>query len=121
MIAIMSTGDELVDIREGQSKVDSSTAKERWTGVWDTNRPSLQAVLESMGYEVMDLGIVGDTYVFSICWRASLRPYSRPDAHMKTLTNGLSYADIILTTGGTSMGASDLLKVTLSVSDGTGV
>lgn len=33
------------------------------------------------------------------------------DAHVKTLKKGLDTADIILTTGGTSMGASDLLKV----------
>ena len=66
VVAIMSTGNELIDIRQAQSEVDPTTAKERWTGVWDTNRPSLQAVLESMGYEVRDLGIVDDTYVCNI-------------------------------------------------------
>ncbi|KAG8968956.1 hypothetical protein FRC03_005501 [Tulasnella sp. 419] len=34
---------------------------EKWTGVWDTNRPSLKAALEGLGYEVIDLGIVPDT------------------------------------------------------------
>ena len=29
-------------------------------GIWDTNRPSLQAALEGMGYKVVDLGIVPD-------------------------------------------------------------
>ena len=29
-------------------------------GIWDTNRPSLQAALEGMGYKVLDLGIVPD-------------------------------------------------------------
>lgn len=33
------------------------------------------------------------------------------DAHVKVLREGLASADLILTTGGTSMGASDLLKV----------
>ena len=33
------------------------------------------------------------------------------DAHVKALKEGLANADLILTTGGTSMGASDLLKV----------
>ena len=64
VIAIMSTGNELVDIRAVEQHVSSTSVSEgeSWTGVWDTNRPSLQAVLESMGYEVKDLGIVEDTY-----------------------------------------------------------
>ncbi|KAI6152403.1 hypothetical protein BKA82DRAFT_4012880 [Pisolithus tinctorius] len=53
-------------------------------GYGTPNRPSLQAALEGMGYKVIDLGIVAD--------------------------RGLETADILLTTGGTSMGTSDLLK-----------
>jgi len=29
-------------------------------GIWDTNRPSLRAALEGMGYDVVDLGIALD-------------------------------------------------------------
>ena len=36
-----------------------------WGGIWDTNRPSLQAALEGMGYTVVDLGIVPDRFEFS--------------------------------------------------------
>lgn len=32
------------------------------------------------------------------------------EAHVETLKNGLRHADLVLTTGGTSMGSSDLLK-----------
>ena len=32
------------------------------------------------------------------------------EAHVETLKNGLRRADLVLTTGGTSMGSSDLLK-----------
>ncbi|EPQ59047.1 hypothetical protein GLOTRDRAFT_113867 [Gloeophyllum trabeum ATCC 11539] len=91
-VAILSTGNEIVDIqstrRQGQG--DSS----EWGGIWDTNRPSLQAALEGMGYEVVDLGIVSDDI----------------PAHKAAISRGLASADILLTTGGTSMGPTDLLK-----------
>lgn len=63
VVAILSTGNELVDIHpsENHQSSGSSPNGESWTGVWDTNRPSLRAVLEAMGYEVKDLGIVEDT------------------------------------------------------------
>ena len=54
----MSTGNELVDLHHMPS--DDPLANEEWTGVWDTNRPSLQAALETLGYSVIDLGIVKD-------------------------------------------------------------
>jgi molybdopterin biosynthesis enzyme len=28
--------------------------------VWDSNRPGLRAAIEGQGFEVLDLGIVGD-------------------------------------------------------------
>jgi gephyrin len=84
VIALLSTGNEIVDL---QSQPQS-------TGIWDTNRPSLQAALEGMGYEVIDLGIVPDDLT----------------AHVTAVENGLQSGDILLTTGGTSMGATDLLK-----------
>lgn len=58
----MSTGNELVDI-QGSPSSDSQSSGENWTGIWDTNRPSLRAALETMGYEVVDLGIVQDRCV----------------------------------------------------------
>ena len=54
-IAILSTGNELVDL--DQPKPSSTAA---WTGVVDTNRPSLRATIEGLGYEVLDLGIAAD-------------------------------------------------------------
>ncbi|GJE87529.1 molybdenum cofactor biosynthesis protein [Phanerochaete sordida] len=89
VVAILSTGNELLDIQTPQ-KMDV----DGWGGIWDTNRPSLQAALEGMGYKVVDLGIVPDSL----------------DKHIEALKRGLDQADIVLTTGGTSMGASDLLK-----------
>ena len=58
----MSTGNELVDLHR-TTHSEASESNEKWTGIWDTNRPSLQAALETLGYSVIDLGIVKDRYV----------------------------------------------------------
>ena len=57
VVAIMSTGNELVDIHAEHVAANSA---EQWSGIYDTNRPSLQAALEGLGYTVLDLGIVPD-------------------------------------------------------------
>ncbi|KAF9651619.1 hypothetical protein BDM02DRAFT_3138792 [Thelephora ganbajun] len=88
-VAILSTGNEIVDLHDGEK-----TSSESWGGIWDTNRPSLQTALESFGYRVVDLGIVRD----------NVRD------HVSKIQEGLDSADLILTTGGTSMGPGDLLK-----------
>lgn len=59
VVAIMSTGNEIVDLQVPQAG-QTTDPKEDWTGIYDTNRPSLQTVLETYGYEVIDLGIVKD-------------------------------------------------------------
>jgi len=90
VVAILSTGNEIADVSGSRAAPDG----EDWTGIWDTNRPSLQAVVEGMGYDVVDLGVVKDDI----------------KSHVDALTAGLRSADVILTTGGTSMGSTDLLK-----------
>ena len=57
-VALLSTGDELIDLHGEEKKTDSS-----FSGIFDTNRPSLVALLRGLGYEVIDLGIVPDTSV----------------------------------------------------------
>ncbi len=90
VVAILSTGNELLDLQAPDNKIEG----DGWGGIWDTNRPSLRAALEGLGYTVLDLGIVPDDL----------------DSHIKALRRGIAEADVVLTTGGTSMGASDLLK-----------
>ncbi|CDU24660.1 related to Gephyrin [Sporisorium scitamineum] len=89
-VAILSTGNELVD--------PSPATKARETDwgftVFDANRPSLHAAITGLGFHVIDLGIVTD----------------HTSSTLSALRTALSSADIILTTGGTSMGESDLLK-----------
>ncbi|KAI0700635.1 molybdenum cofactor biosynthesis protein [Cytidiella melzeri] len=89
VVAVLSTGNELLDL-QAPEKVEG----DGWGGIWDTNRPSLLAALQGLGYEVVDLGIVPDNL----------------ESHIRALKRGLNEADLVLTTGGTSMGASDLLK-----------
>ncbi|TEB32251.1 molybdenum cofactor biosynthesis protein [Coprinellus micaceus] len=91
VVAILSTGNELVDLHKPSSR---EQPKDQWGGIFDTNRPSLQAALEGLGYDVVDLGIVQDTI----------------EAHVGAIQKGLAEADLIITTGGTSMGPTDLLK-----------
>ena len=64
VVALMSTGDEIVDLHQTQAHSSSNG----WGGIYDTNRPSLQAVLESLGYEVLDLGIIPDEWVSLMSW-----------------------------------------------------
>ncbi|KAH9482211.1 Gephyrin [Psilocybe cubensis] len=101
VVALLSTGNELVDLHSSSSASSGSSSadadgngNENWGGIYDTNRPSLRAVLEGFGYEVIDLGIVPDDIT----------------AHTETLRAALDRADLVLTTGGTSMGPTDLLK-----------
>lgn len=57
VVALLSTGNELLDL---QQESNHGSDAEQWSGIWDTNRPSLQAALEGLGYQVIDLGIVHD-------------------------------------------------------------
>ncbi|KAJ1308439.1 hypothetical protein OPQ81_004144 [Rhizoctonia solani] len=91
VVALLSTGNELIDLHQQSSPMEGS---EGWSGVIDTNRPSLRAALEGLGYEVIDVGIAPDSI----------------EAHVRALSAGIARADVLVTTGGTSMGASDLLK-----------
>ncbi|KAG5650058.1 hypothetical protein H0H81_000932 [Sphagnurus paluster] len=108
VVAILSTGNEIIDLQ-----VPKPHSGDGWGGIFDTNRPSLQAALEGMGYEVVDLGVVPDelsliTYATNFM-HSHLRANSI-DAHVSAIQRGLDTAHILLTTGGTSMGPTDLLK-----------
>lgn len=87
---MLSTGNELVDVQD-TSSLHSTSA---FSSIPDSNRPSLVSILRHLNFEVIDLGIVGDTM----------------EATTKALKKGMERADVIISTGGTSMGVGDLLK-----------
>ena len=88
-VAVLSTGNELYDVVRSGQEADAWGFR-----VFDSNRPSLSAALEGAGFDVVDLGITGDNV----------------DDTLDRLNRGLEEADVVLSTGGTSMGESDLLK-----------
>lgn len=89
IVAILSTGDELVGV-EGPALEGAQ--------IRDTNRPLLKALLAEVGAEVLDLGIVGDD-------AAEMR---------RRIEQGAEQADAVVTSGGVSMGEYDLVKQILA-------
>lgn len=69
------------------------------TGIWDSNRTTLLSYLKSNNIKSLDLGIARDQV---------------DDIYAK-LCHGLDNADVIITTGGVSMGEKDLLKQILHI------
>jgi gephyrin len=84
VVAILSTGNEIRDLHDSTSSVSTP----------DSNRISLYLAIESLGYQVHDCGIVPDTV----------------EATVDALDSARRAADIVIATGGTSMGEADLLK-----------
>lgn len=88
VVGVMSTGDELVDL----SSADVQSLK--YGQIYDSNRPMLLNLLKDQGITPIDLGIAPDT-------RSELK---------SKLLESFSKVDIIITSGGVSMGELDLLK-----------
>jgi len=83
-VGVLSTGSEIVNV-----------GQELQLGqVRDSNRPTLLAAISSCGFEALDCGIVSDD-------EASIQ---------KRLESALETCDVLITTGGVSMGEADLLK-----------
>ncbi|MED6248255.1 hypothetical protein ATANTOWER_030061 [Ataeniobius toweri] len=89
VVAVMSTGNELLnpedDLHPGRIR--------------DSNRSTLLATIQEHGYPTINLGIVGDN----------------PDDLLSALHEGISRADVIITSGGVSMGEKDYLKQVLDI------
>ena len=83
-VALMSTGDELVEVggKPGRGQIV------------DSNRWALLAALREAGAEVRSLGIGPD----------------EPEPLRRLVTNALTEADVLVTSGGVSVGTHDLIK-----------
>ena len=86
-VGMFFTGDELVEPGEmlGVGKI------------YDSNRYTLHGLLESMGCEIVDLGLVGDTLA----------------ATEEAMLRASSQADLVVTSGGVSVGEEDHVRIAL--------
>uniref|UniRef100_A0A914GX88 molybdopterin adenylyltransferase n=1 Tax=Globodera rostochiensis TaxID=31243 RepID=A0A914GX88_GLORO len=87
-VSVLSTGDELIDF------YSSDDRPRRVGAVMDTNRPVLISFLRSNGFRPVDMGVVGDS-LFSL---------------IDIVRRALTRTDVLVVTGGVSMGEKDLLK-----------
>ena len=86
-VGMFFTGDELVEPGEalGSGKI------------YDSNRYTLHGLLESLGCEIVDLGLVGDTL----------------DATCAAMLEASSQADLVVTSGGVSVGEEDHVRIAI--------
>lgn len=83
-IALLTTGDELLP----------PGAEYERGKIYDSNRPLLQALLTRLPVEILDLGIVPDN----------------PAALRTAFTHAREFADLVISTGGVSVGDADYTK-----------
>lgn len=83
-VAVFSTGDELQPV--GQPLQPGH--------IYDTNRFAVRLMLEKLGCEIQDLGIIGDN----------------PDALRAAFHQADSHADLVISSGGVSVGEADYTK-----------
>jgi molybdopterin molybdotransferase len=88
LVAVLATGDE----------VHEPDAPAGEGGIRDSNRYALLAAARAAGCETISLGIAGDD----------------TDVQRTAILDGLARADVLLTSGGVSMGTRDLIKPLLA-------
>lgn len=83
-VAVFSTGDELQAV--GQPLGDGQ--------IYDTNRFAVRLMLEKLGCDVIDLGVIPDN----------------PDILRATFEKADAQADLVISSGGVSVGEADYTK-----------
>ncbi|KAF9547900.1 hypothetical protein EC957_007627 [Mortierella hygrophila] len=86
VVGFLSTGNEVVNHDNGEEL--------KMGQIRDSNRPTLIAATKAAGFDFLDLGIAPDS----------------PEDLEAAIKGGLANCDIVVTTGGVSMGEMDLLK-----------
>ncbi|MBN2895972.1 MAG: molybdopterin molybdotransferase MoeA [Campylobacterales bacterium] len=84
-IAVLSTGSEIVDV---------GVALRHDAQIRSTNHITIEAIARSAGAEVIQMGVVGDRF----------------DEIMEVLQEAMTQADIVVSTGGVSVGDYDFVK-----------
>ncbi len=87
-VAFFSTGDELASV--GQTLKTGQ--------VYDSNRYTLFGMLSRLGVEIIDMGAIADD----------------PNILESTLLSAASQADVVITSGGVSVGEADYMKLLLA-------
>jgi len=87
VVAFFSTGDELMPVGEPLEPGK----------IYDSNRYCLHGMLSRMAVDIIDMGVVRD----------------EPQAMREVLENAAAKADLILSTGGVSVGEADFIKPAL--------
>lgn len=88
-VAVVSTGDELVDVKQSRNLNKGK--------IYDSNRPALMAMLAKLNVEVIDFGIIEDDL----------------QKLQEVFTHADQQADVVLTSGGVSVGEADYTKEVL--------
>ncbi|HIF5592851.1 TPA: bifunctional molybdopterin-guanine dinucleotide biosynthesis adaptor protein MobB/molybdopterin molybdotransferase MoeA [Vibrio parahaemolyticus] len=86
-VAVFSTGDE----------VQAPGTEQKANSIYDSNRFTIMAMLEKLGCEILDFGILEDNEQLMI----------------EALENASAQADVVMTSGGVSVGDADYIKLAL--------
>ncbi|MEZ8939885.1 bifunctional molybdopterin-guanine dinucleotide biosynthesis adaptor protein MobB/molybdopterin molybdotransferase MoeA [Vibrio alginolyticus] len=86
-VAVFSTGDE----------VQAPGTEQKANSIYDSNRFTIMGVLEKLGCEILDFGILEDNEQLMI----------------EALENASAQADVVMTSGGVSVGDADYIKLAL--------
>ncbi|WP_104035304.1 bifunctional molybdopterin-guanine dinucleotide biosynthesis adaptor protein MobB/molybdopterin molybdotransferase MoeA [Vibrio jasicida] len=86
-VAVFSTGDE----------VQAPGSEQKANSIYDSNRFTIMGMLEKLGCEILDFGILEDNEQLMI----------------EALENASVQADVVLTSGGVSVGDADYIKLAL--------
>ncbi|TOB91271.1 bifunctional molybdopterin-guanine dinucleotide biosynthesis protein MobB/molybdopterin molybdotransferase MoeA [Vibrio parahaemolyticus] len=86
-VAVFSTGDE----------VQAPGTEQKANSIYDSNRFTIMSMLEKLGCEILDFGILEDNEQLMI----------------EALENASAQADVVMTSGGVSVGDADYIKLAL--------
>ncbi|RTZ16824.1 bifunctional molybdopterin-guanine dinucleotide biosynthesis adaptor protein MobB/molybdopterin molybdotransferase MoeA [Vibrio aquaticus] len=86
-VAIFSTGDE----------VQAPGSEQQENAIYDSNRFTIMGMLNNLGCEILDFGIIEDNEALMI----------------EALENASQQADVVITSGGVSVGDADYIKLAL--------
>ncbi|HGY9594792.1 TPA: bifunctional molybdopterin-guanine dinucleotide biosynthesis adaptor protein MobB/molybdopterin molybdotransferase MoeA [Vibrio campbellii] len=86
-VAVFSTGDE----------VQAPGTEQKANSIYDSNRFTIMGMLEMLGCEILDFGILEDNEQLMI----------------EALENASAQADVVMTSGGVSVGDADYIKLAL--------